>query len=274
VRHFRSRGHRFTVAAALPEQERALAELLAPFETSEPDDDATCYELHAEPGHYRLTVDGVILRESRDPEEPLEMLLWRIGEQTVAAERDRLFLHSGVVAAGDHAVLLPAASGSGKSTTTFGLVQSGLGYLSDEYAVLDPGSGRVGPFPRALTLKAGTRRAYPEIEELAALVPSGAGSTLHVPPGRLRGPVVTDSLPVGWVVFPRYRPGTSTTLRPLSKAETCVWLLRSTFRLDEHGTDALAPLAAIAEQAPGHELVTADLAEAVAAVRRLVGLRP
>ena len=41
--------------------------------------------------------------------------------------------------------LLPAAAGSGKSSLTAALVHSGLGYYSDEVALIEPGTFLVCP---------------------------------------------------------------------------------------------------------------------------------
>jgi hypothetical protein len=49
--------------------------------------------------------------------------------------------------------LLVGASGSGKSTTAWGLVRDDLAYLSDELAPIDLTTMRVLPYPRALCLK-------------------------------------------------------------------------------------------------------------------------
>lgn len=65
---------------------------------------------------------------------------------------DRVFVHAAVVARGDRALLLPGASFAGKSTLTAALLDTGLRYLSDEYAVLDA-AGSVYAYPRLLTIR-------------------------------------------------------------------------------------------------------------------------
>ena len=64
----------------------------------------------------------------------------------------RVFLHAGVVAWKNQAIVIPAQSYSGKSTLVAELVKKGAVYYSDEYAVLDA-AGNVQPFPKWLSLR-------------------------------------------------------------------------------------------------------------------------
>lgn len=66
--------------------------------------------------------------------------------------RHRVFIHAGVVAIGDQAILIPGRSLTGKSTLVAELVRSGATYYSDEYAVLDE-AGWVHPFAKALGIR-------------------------------------------------------------------------------------------------------------------------
>jgi hypothetical protein len=64
----------------------------------------------------------------------------------------KVFLHAGVVAWKNQAIIIPAKSYSGKSTLVAELVKRGAVYYSDEYAVLDA-AGNVQPFPKWLSLR-------------------------------------------------------------------------------------------------------------------------
>src|SRR5262249_10892217 len=66
--------------------------------------------------------------------------------------RRRTFVHAGVVAWNNRAVVIPGMSFSGKTTLVSKLVQAGAKYYSDEYAVLDE-HGLVHPFPRPLGIR-------------------------------------------------------------------------------------------------------------------------
>src|SRR5215831_7805531 len=64
----------------------------------------------------------------------------------------RIFVHAGVVAWKESAILIPGASYSGKSSLVAELLRAGATYYSDEYAVIDA-RGRVHPYARDLKIR-------------------------------------------------------------------------------------------------------------------------
>lgn len=67
---------------------------------------------------------------------------------------DLLFIHSAALAYQGRGLLLVAPSGTGKSTTSWVMLNCGFNYLSDELAPLDLNAMRIVPYPHALCLKA------------------------------------------------------------------------------------------------------------------------
>ncbi len=270
---FRCLHHEFTVSAAREEHRAAVHAALAPFAvTSVSGPRVTAYALDTRDGRHRLVVDGQEARVSTDPIETLDLLLWYVGEHVVASAEPYVLVHSGAVTAPDGRVLLlPGTSGSGKSTTTLGLVQRGFRYLSDELAVLDPTCGHVLPFPRPIALKAGTRAAMPEVDRMAVFAPADPSHTVHVAPDPLHGSGATASAPVAWVAFPTYQPELPTSLEPLAPAAVCQELLLNTFRLAERPRECLDVAAAISRGATGFRLTVGDLATAVEQLVQLTG---
>src|SRR5262249_9105581 len=65
-----------------------------------------------------------------------------LAEAVVRKQTDFAVVHSGVVAHGGRAILLPGPTSTGKSTLVAELVRRGAAYFSDEYALLDA-EGRV-----------------------------------------------------------------------------------------------------------------------------------
>jgi predicted 2-oxoglutarate/Fe(II)-dependent dioxygenase YbiX len=119
------------------------------------------------------------------------MLRWLGSEidRTVAEHSpEGLFVHAGVVAWRERAILVPGRSTTGKSTLVEELVRRGAMYYSDEYAVLDD-EGRVHPYARLPVLRDGAGQPRPvALDEL-----------------RARGPA--EPLPVTLVMSTCYRPG-------------------------------------------------------------------
>jgi hypothetical protein len=97
-----------------------------------------------------------------------------------------VFLHAGVVAWKDRALLLPGQSHAGKSTLVAELVRSGATYYSDEFALLDL-QGRVHPFARDIRMRR-----------------PGAPDQVPLPLQQLDGHAGTAPLPVSMVVFAEF----------------------------------------------------------------------
>ncbi len=72
---------------------------------------------------------------------------------------DAVFVHAGVVAWNDRAIVLPGRSHAGKSTLVHALVRAGATYLSDEYARVTT-SGDIAPYPRPLQLRTAGGRTF------------------------------------------------------------------------------------------------------------------
>jgi hypothetical protein len=114
--------------------------------------------------------------------------------------RGFVFMHAGVVGWKGKALVIPADSFQGKSTLVAELVRQGAEYYSDEYAILDD-KGLVHAFPRRISMRTTGRpmRIY------------------DLTPEELGGHAGSVPVPVGTLVFTRYRPNTrwrSATITP------------------------------------------------------------
>ena len=117
--------------------------------------------------------------------------------------RNYVFIHAGVVAWNNRAVIFPGFSHAGKSTLAWSLVQAGAVYYSDEYAVFDE-KGAIHPFalPINLRMPGGERRT---------VIPDRVGSAPLEP---------------GLIVFARYRPEAIWCPRPLRPGESMLRLIQ------------------------------------------------
>ncbi len=183
---------------------------------------------------------------------------------------DHLLLHAAVAAHGERAVILPGVATSGKTTLVAGLVERGYAYLTDELAIIDRGTRRVIPFPKAMSLKEGSCSLF----QSYGPQPSGAPGqrVWHLDPDQLRPGCVADKpLPLGWVCLPRYQAGAETRMEPLTVGETVLGLFENTVNTARHETAGLDLLIDMAQAAPGYRLVTGDLDQACKAVLHLTG---
>jgi hypothetical protein len=180
-----------------------------------------------------------------------------------------VLIHAGaVVSPAGKGILFPAAAGSGKTTLVTALVRAGFGFLSDEVGVIEPGTARLHPFPRALNLKEGTLALFPDLRpEDDGLwgVRRRAFARVHtVRPASGAGPCE-----VGFVIAPRYLRGAATELSPISPAEMTKELWANTTNLTRFGPRTLSVVAEVARRAKGFRLVSSDLQEAVETITAL-----
>jgi hypothetical protein len=131
-----------------------------------------------------------------------------------------LNLHAGVVAKGTNCILLPAASGSGKSSLTAALTHSGFSYFSDEVGLIQRSTLQVVPVPLAVCVKSTgwdlMSRYYPEIATLPKHKRDDHKIVCYIPPR----PAAVRHEPglISHIFFPHYAEGETTRLEPLSRS--------------------------------------------------------
>jgi len=200
----------------------------------------------------------------------LPMLEWAINWCVFTRPNQYLLLHSAVVERGGRGLLLPGRPGAGKSTLAAGLVLRGWRLLSDEVAMVPPGTTQLVPVPRPVGLKNGSIDAIRRFAPDVVLGPSTAGTrkgtVAHmVPPDDsvARG---TEPARPAWIVFPRFESGVATELRPVSRPEAFLRVAYQSFNYSMLGSVGFETLAAIVARCACYELRYHDLDEAVRAI--------
>jgi hypothetical protein len=215
----------------------------------------------------RRTASGKPFSLSCRNESPLRLddladLLYALEKDLIVSLQRRrselLFLHSAVLERGGRGYLLAGDSGSGKSTTTWGLLHRGFSYLSDELAPIDPATMQVHAFAHALCMKRKPPPAYP-------LPPGGVQyleGTLHVPVAFLPARLGPATCAVEAIVFVHHDPAlTEPSLRRLGSAEAGARLYTTALNALAHPDSGLDVVLKIASRARCYLLHTADLAQ-------------
>lgn len=122
-----------------------------------------------------------------------------------------VFVHAGVVGWKGKAIVMPASTFEGKSTLVVGLVKCGALYYSDEYAVFDT-EGRVRPFPKMVSLRL---QADDRTQTDHAIESFG-------------GTAGTEPIPVGMILFTKYKPKGRWNPRRLSAGKGLIEIIRDT----------------------------------------------
>ena len=110
-------------------------------------------------GPYTIGSEAVHGFEVQHRHEVLPHLEWFINWQVIRQRREYLQLHAATLEIGGQALVLPGNPGCGKSTLTAGLLARGWSYLCDEFALINPTTLELQPFPRALCIKEPSFRA-------------------------------------------------------------------------------------------------------------------
>jgi hypothetical protein len=177
---------------------------------------------HAASGAFTVSADGHDVLESSNREIALGAMDAQIRAYIALNAPDRIFVHAGVVAVGEVAMLLPGSSFAGKTTLVAALVRAGASYYSDEFAVLDD-AGFVHPYPKPLSVRR-----------------NGTGDSVEVPAASLGGATGDEAIPVGLIAVTSFRSGAVFDPDPLSAGAATLALLEHTVPARARPTQSMA----------------------------------
>ncbi|MDQ3932107.1 MAG: hypothetical protein M3252_04615 [Actinomycetota bacterium] len=211
---------------------------------------------------YAVYANDELLTASERPACALRYLSWHVN---VHAGRSAagVVVHAAGAERDGIGVLLPAASGHGKSTLVAGLVRAGFRYLSDEAVSVDPTTSLLQPFPKPIALRPGSWEALaelrPDLDE--PLAPYACDEWL-VDPCSIRPGAIAPPSHARLVVFPRFLAGASTQLEPMGRAEAVCELAGQTFDFRASAPRNLAVLADLVRSCSCYRLEIGDLTAA------------
>ena len=189
-----------------------------------------------------------------------------------------MLVHAAVVERANRAAILPAPTGSGKSTLSAALSWRGWRLLSDEMTVFSFEDGTILPNPRPVSLK------NKAIEIIAAFEPRAQFSPIYT--GTAKGDVAymrppadavarfKESVLPGLVVAPQYHEGMRATVKRMEKMEGLRWLIDNAVNYSSMLRMGFDILTGIAERCEFYVLTYSDLDEAVDVMNRLLEESP
>jgi hypothetical protein len=181
---------------------------------------------------FTVTRDGRIRCDGREAPDadPLIALERELRHHVALHAPDHVFIHAGVVAVGDAAIVIPGPTFTGKTTLVARLVDEGATYYSDEYAAVDA-AGMIHPYPRPISLRE----------------PDGRRGVLrHVPCARIG----TEPIPAGVTVITWYRSGARWDPRTVTPGEGALALLANVVPARSRPESSLAAVCALAAAGP------------------------
>lgn len=167
--------------------------------------------------------------------------------QMALGERRFLLLHAASIERDGRVLLMTGESGSGKSTLSAVLGSRGWRFLGDEFALIDPETGLVHPFPRPISLKNGAiaeiARLCPKARFGPLIVGTAKGDIRHMVPDKAAIAAMDQPAIPALILFPRFGFGADT--RKVGASEAFVRLTQASTNyvaLGEAGFDALTRL--------------------------------
>lgn len=197
----------------------------------------------------RFLLDGVESFYPLPLEQAAPMLEWGLNWCVASRPLGYLVMHAGIVARGDQALMMPGVPGAGKSTLTASLcLLRQWRLLSDELAILDPGSGLMLPHPRPISLKnASIDLVYAfdgaRIGRIYRDTRKGTLSHAACPAASVAD--AANAARVCWVVFPKFDASGTPTCEEISRVEAFSLISEQSFnreRMGEAGFDALCAM--------------------------------
>jgi hypothetical protein len=177
---------------------------------------------------------------------------------SVALRADgRHVVHAGAVGDDRGAVLLVGPRGSGKTTVALAAVESGLGFIADDYALLDAGPlATVSSMYSTLSVPGDASDNSKQVVDVDA-----------VRPGALRG-----SMPVRALIAPRTGAGPAGLRRISPAAALLAWAPTTALQFPFDEGAVVASLGAVARQVPCFALdIGHDPGELARAVEQVLG---
>jgi hypothetical protein len=223
-------------------------------------------------------MDDELLGDSPDEAHLFRLMEWQLDLLLSEAVQDRLLLHAGAVAYQGRGIILPAVSGSGKSSLTMGLLLAGGDYLSDELAVIDPATGWLSAFPKPFSVK--NIAIFDMLRDQPWFGPDEATIRLireeapdyqpvwYLHPETLRPGCISGPVPLDTIIFPRYDAAAALEFVPVAPGDVMRLLIENAvnFQLLKDGGFRL--LARLVNQSRAYHLRFPDWQSGVQAIRQ------
>ena len=193
------------------------------------------------------------------------VLEWGMNWCIAAFDFNRFIVHAAVLEKDGKAIVFPAAPGSGKSTLTAYLSQTGWNLYSDEMAIIDFNSNLVNPLYRPVSLKNNSielvKQWFPEISCTETAKGTQKGDVALFNCMSWENHKKLEKAEIVGVVFPKYVPGEALTIYSLDKRQGFSQICANAFNYNIVGQQGFETVAAVIDASIQFEVHYSNLKE-------------
>jgi HprK-related kinase A len=190
--------------------------------------------------------------------------------QMALGQRRFLLLHAATVEREGRALILTGESGAGKSTLAALLGEHGWRLMGDEFALIDPITGLLHAFPRAISLKNQAISLFPEADTARwgpVLAGTPKGTIRHLRPRHDAIARMSEPARPALILFPRF--GFAEDVREIGGAEVFVRLTQASTNYVALGEAGFTALTRLITDTPTCAIDYPDGPSGIALVERL-----
>jgi len=179
-----------------------------------------------------------------------------------------LIIHGATVERNGFAAILPAPPGSGKSTLCAALVSRGWRLLTDELTLVSPASGLISALARPISLKNNSIDVLQDYAPEEVFGPkiynTIKGTIAHMGPPSESVARMHEAAVPGWLIFPKYQAGASTSVASLPKGQAFMRLSSGLVNYPVLGAQGFEALTQLIDRTDCFNFTYSNLDEAIA----------
>ncbi len=219
---------------------------------------------------YKILVDGKNKYQTNIKSKLFSTLEWMITCDALSHLQEFFQLHAGAVIKKGKIILLPANHGQGKTTLTLSLTQNNFRCLSDDIVLIEPETTRIIPFPRSFLIKDKSIKNMAEVH----LIDKKSGYYCKSEDIFYYNPYSTSKLPIRnsrphTIIELKHSRRFKNELRPVSKSQMCIKLLRQSFNIHNYKRSGVTILTKLARNSKCYSLKTNNITDAVHLVSQI-----
>jgi len=218
---------------------------------------------------YEILVNGNRKYQTNMKSELFPSLEWMITCNTLSHLQEFFQLHAGAVVKEGKIILLPASHGHGKTTLALSLTGNNYRCLSDDIVLIEPERLRIIPFPRSFLIKGNSIKKLAE----SHVIDRNQGYYSKSEDILYYNPLSTNTSPGNRkpyaIIELKHNRRFKNELRPVSKSEMCIKLLRQSFNIHNYKRDGVSILTRLVRKSKCYSLKTNNVADAVRLVSQI-----